>query len=206
MLMTNKSELIPKKCLYERVRKSSVLKLGETNELYSNLFKKQTDTLWNTALEEQFGNSKIGEFGNVEDDITTLVKEKTTKIFKCGQNEKSSKRICSKCKEPLTSDRPKRFCPESEIDAATKESAIDRRKAIYKNIPRGNDYKPADLVTAAPHNKNPSKYTDTKDIIRAEGSKAGIQKYGAGQRSWLAICCDGSPFKEGPFKSHDYNR
>ena len=200
----NKSELSPKNWLYEKVNKSSVLKLGETNELYSNLFKQQTEIFWNVALDEQFANSQIGEFGNIEDDITTLVTEKTTKTCKCGQNEKSNKRICSKCKEPLTSFKPKRFCPDTEADTETKQSAVDRRKTIYQNIARGEDYKPADLVTAEPHNKNPSKYSDTKDIIRAEGLKAGIKKYGAGQRSWLSICCDGSPFKEGPFKSHDH--
>ena len=32
-------------------------------------------------------------------------------------------------------------------------------------------------------------------IIRNESIKAGISKYGSGERSWIAMVCDGSPFK-----------
>ena len=46
-----------------------------------------------------------------------------------------------------------------------------------------------------PLNRNPSTYEDTKHIIREESITSGIVKYGAGLRNWLAILCDGSPFK-----------
>ena len=60
---------------------------------------------------------------------------------------------------------------------------------------RGDDYTPAELVIGEPLEKNPSKYEDTKLIYHEESEKAGIYKYGTGERMWAAFCCDGSPLK-----------
>ena len=46
-----------------------------------------------------------------------------------------------------------------------------------------------------PLNRNPASYEDTKHIIRELSSKSGILKYGDVKRAWMAMCCDGSPFK-----------
>ena len=54
---------------------------------------------------------------------------------------------------------------------------------------------PAEIVVGKPYDLNPSSYEDTKMIIRNESIKADISKYGSGERSWIAMVCDGSPFK-----------
>ena len=55
---------------------------------------------------------------------------------------------------------------------------------------------PAEIEVGKPHDLNPSSYEDTKKIIRNESKKAGVSKYGnGGERSWLAIVCDGAPYK-----------
>ena len=54
---------------------------------------------------------------------------------------------------------------------------------------------PADVEVSKPYDLNPSSYEDTKQILREESKKAGISKYGTGNRALLASVCDGSPLK-----------
>ena len=72
---------------------------------------------------------------------------------------------------------------------------IENRRQLYEFAVSEHPEKPAEIVVGQPHDLNPSSYEDTKKIIRNESIKAGISKYGNGKRSWLALVCDGSPFR-----------
>ena len=64
-----------------------------------------------------------------------------------------------------------------------KPSKVECREKLYENVKRGDDYTPAELVIGEPLEKNPSKYEDTKLIYREESEKAGIYKYGTGEKN-----------------------
>ena len=72
---------------------------------------------------------------------------------------------------------------------------ITNRRKLYAFAESKHPNKPAEIEVGQPHDLNPSSYEDTKKIIRNESKKAGVSKYGDGKRSWLAIVCDGSPYK-----------
>ena len=83
---------------------------------------------------------------------------------------------------------------DKKLKSETHERVANRRK-VYKFAESKHPEKPAKIDIGKPHDLNPSSYEDTKMIIRNESKKVGISKYGNGKRSWLAIVCDGSPFK-----------
>ena len=76
-----------------------------------------------------------------------------------------------------------------------KTGKIRNRRKLYEFAKSKHPDEPAEIEIGEPMNLNPSSYEDTKQIIRNISKKAGISKYGSGNRSWLAIVCDGSPYK-----------
>ena len=72
---------------------------------------------------------------------------------------------------------------------------IMNRRKLYEFAESKHPEKPAEIEVGKPYDLNPSSYEDTKNIIRNESKKAGISKYGNGDRSWFTLVCDGSPFK-----------
>ena len=183
----------PKQWLYNNISKDNIRKLREPDEVNRQILDQNRDKFWNQILKEEYDKCFLIN-GHIEDDISEIVYETNHKKCACGNNEKNSKRICSKCKEVLPTNPAKKFRADHP-NVESRQSPVDRRRDIYKNITRGPDFEPADLVTGKPLDRNPSKYEDTKEIIREISAKSGIKKYGLGEREWMAICCDGSPFK-----------
>ena len=188
----NNAKYNPNVWLYNGIKHKDIKSLGDENSVNKSIYNENVENFWNTILKEEFENCIITEDGQVEDDISKIIHERNTKECKCGNIEKSNKRKCSKCKEHLEKNDGKKI--KVMADGGT-VSGVQRRTNIYKDIERGKDFKPADLVMGEPLNRNPSTYEDTKHIIREESISSCIVKYGAGLRNWLAILCDGSPFK-----------
>ena len=76
-----------------------------------------------------------------------------------------------------------------------KTNKITNRRKLYEFAKSEHPDEPAEIEIGEPMDLNPSSYEDTKQIIRNISKKAGISKYGSGKRSWLAVVCDGSPYK-----------
>ena len=53
---------------------------------------------------------------------------------------------------------------------------------------------PVPFQVCSPVFVNPSSYENCKAVLRTIGKKAGIRKYGCGEREWVCVCCDGSPY------------
>jgi hypothetical protein len=194
-LIQNKKELSPKYWLYNNMSKQDILGMAKLGEENSKIFNEQLEIYWDEILKKEHANTFQID-GHIEDNISEIVQHRTNKVCKCGKVEKNTRRLCSKCKEPLPRNPIKRFKMDQEItNGGVKPSPVERRRQIYENIPRGEYFKPTEFIVGKPLDKNPSKYSDTKEIIREESYSSGIRKYGAGVREWLCICCDGSPFK-----------
>ena len=84
---------------------------------------------------------------------------------------------------------------EAKRSKSERGERIENRRNLYEFAKSNHPEKPAEIEVGEPYDLNPSSYQDTKQIIRNESQKAGISKYGSGDRSWLTIVCDGSPFK-----------
>ena len=186
----NNPKYSPKVWLYDGIKDTNIRSLGVENIENKTIYDQNVETFWDNILKEEFAKCFITE-GHIEDDISIKVQERNYKECLCGNREKSSKRKCSKCKEPLKKSEEKRFKPEHNSSYKTPMSGVERRR----DIERGPDIKEADLIMGKPLKRNPASYEDTKQIIREESINSGIAKYGTGGRNWLAIACDGSPFK-----------
>ena len=75
-----------------------------------------------------------------------------------------------------------------KFKTADKNDRVENRRKLYEFAIE----EPAEIVVGKPYDLNPSSYEDTKMIIRNESIKAGISKYGSGERSWIAMVCDDS--------------
>ena len=53
---------------------------------------------------------------------------------------------------------------------------------------------PVHFQVSTPVFVNPCSYDTCLDILRDIGRKAGIKKYKTGDREWVSVCCDGSPY------------
>ena len=158
----NNAKYNPNVWLYNGIKHKDIKSLGDENSVNKSIYNENVENFWNTILKEEFENCIITEDGQVEDDISKIIHERNTKECKCGNIEKSNKRKCSKCKEHLEKNDGKKI--KVMADGGT-VSGVQRRTNIYKDIERGKDFKPADLVMGEPLNRNPSTYEDTKHII-----------------------------------------
>jgi hypothetical protein len=190
----NMHKYSPKVWLYDGIKNKNIRSLGMENTENKIFYNKNVEAFWENILKEEFSSCFMEE-GHIEDNISVTVKENQLKGCICGNTEKSSKRKCSKCKLPLKKTDNKKIKLQNSESKKITMSAVERRKEIFKDIERGPDIKPAELVMGKPLLQNPSRYEDTKNIIREESINSGISKYGAGERAWLTIACDGSPFK-----------